>query len=173
MILPKDGIGLSAIRWQLRLLLWGGKAAVGIEIVAPGKKGPACAVDGLEVAEVALADKGPPSRHVVKEPAPQHDGPKILLWQVFPKHRQVVAEVEEGLPWISLGERASTHMIDRALREAEDLAPCLVESPAEVYLLVVGKEASVEAVGAPVASARIIRQQPEAHSTSCGVSYWP
>ena len=39
MILPKDGIGLSAIRWQLLLLLWGGKAAVGIEIVAPGKKG--------------------------------------------------------------------------------------------------------------------------------------
>ena len=75
---------------------------------------------------------------------------QFFFGQVLPQHRQVVAEVEESLARIRLRQRPPSHMIDKALREAEDTFSHPVQPPAEVYLFIVGKEAAVQSARFPV-----------------------
>lgn len=124
--------------------------AVVVEAMAPPLESPPCAEDGAEVAPFPIYNKCLEGCEIVEEPPPPHNAVQIAVGQVLVEHREVVAEVEEGLHRVRLRQCAATHMVDFTLREAEDALSHPVKTPAEVYLLVVGKEPSVESSGAPV-----------------------
>ena len=67
----------------------------------------ACTIDGPEIAKVAVQDQRLPCSQIVEEPSPAHDLAQLLVGQALVEHRQVIAEIEEGLAWISLWQRSS------------------------------------------------------------------
>ena len=75
---------------------------------------------------------------------------QVFVGQVLVQHGKIVAEVQEGLHRIRLWESSSADMVDFAFGEAIDSMACLVESPAKVYLFIVGEEPAVEPTGFPI-----------------------
>lgn len=95
--------------------------AVGVEFFSPTLEGSASTVDSSEVTYVTVDDKRLPGCHIVQQPAPAHHVMQLMVRQTFVEHREIVAEVKEGLHWIRLGQRAPTDMIDIALGQAIQL----------------------------------------------------
>ena len=121
-----------------------------IEVLAPPFKGTTGLVDSLEIAQVTFQNQRLPRGQIIQEPAPAHHVVQFLVGQTLVEHRQVVAEVQERLHRIRLRQRAATHMIDVAFGQTVELAATNAQTPAEVYLLVVGKESAVQSATVPI-----------------------
>ena len=123
---------------------------VRVEVVAPFIESAACAQDSDEVMPVAVDDQRLQCGNVIEQPAHVHHGAELFVGQVFVEHRQVVAEVEEGLHRVALRQRAAADMVHLTFGDAHHASSSLSQSPTEVNLLVVGKEAGVECSRLPI-----------------------
>ena len=124
--------------------------AVGIKITAPRMKVAACLDDSHKMGEAVLKYQHLESCDIVEQQTHAHDRLQFLLWKVLVKHGEIVAEIEVILAWIALWQGATAIMVHLTMGYAHHLAIHKVEMPAEVYLLVVGKEATIESACLPV-----------------------
>ena len=107
-------------------------------------------IDSAEISQVSIDKKGLPGSNIVEQPTHNHNLAQFVIGQALVEHRKVVAEIKIGLARIALGQSASAEMIDLAVGNTHYLASLKAQTPAEVYFLVVGKEAPVESVGIPI-----------------------
>jgi hypothetical protein len=80
----------------------------------------------------------------VEEDPPEEDMIEPRGWEVLVEHEEVVAEVQEDLPWTLGRECSSSDMIDDGARSMKDTIASGIETPREVYLLLVSKEAPIK-----------------------------
>ena len=78
---------------------------------------------------------------------------QLAIGQAFIQHRQVVAEVQEGLHRVTLRQRAATYVVHVTIWNADDTATTNAQSPAHINLFVMGKEPGIESVYSPVIGA--------------------
>ena len=99
---------------------------------------------------------------IIEEPSHPHHLLQLIVGQILIEHCQIVAEIEECLLRIRLWQGSAAEMIDLAFGETIYTFAHLMESPAEVNLLVVGEETPVEASRFPVVG------RPYEQTSPCG-----
>ena len=103
----------------------------------------ACLKDGGEILGVALEEELE-GGEIVEEATGAHHTLEFCIGQVLVEHKEVVAEVEEGLARIALIEGGTSEVVCLALADADNALAHRAESPAKVNLFHVGKEAGIE-----------------------------
>jgi hypothetical protein len=80
----------------------------------------------------------------VEEDPPEEDMIEPRGWEVLVEHEEVVAEVQEDLPWTLGRECSSSDMIDDGARGMKDTIASGIQTPREVDLLLVSKEVPIK-----------------------------
>ena len=99
--------------------------------------------DSLGISELSFKNKRQNGREV-KKGSPMHHTMQLVIRQIFVKHQEIVAKIEEGLVWVLAFQGSSPHVIDSTLWYAPHLSTPGIKSPAKVDFLHVGKEASIQ-----------------------------
>ena len=95
----------------------------------------------------------------IHQAAHQQQALALVVRQVLVQQQQVVAEVEKGLPGVTISQAAATQMKDVAGRQHHQVIARQANAPTQVNLLHVGKEILVQATN--------ILIQPAAHHQAC------
>ena len=101
-------------------------------------------VNGGKVFPVSLQQEGE-GGHIVEKKPHEECGQKPFLGQILDEKVVVVAEVEEGLEGVVLGQGAAADVEDDGARLDHDAVTVVADAPAEVNLLHVRKEVVVKA----------------------------
>ena len=101
-------------------------------------------IDGGEILSMALQQERE-CRHIVEQQPHEEGGQQPLGGQVLDEEVVVVAEVEEGLEGVVLGQGAAADVEDDGAGFGHDAVAVVADAPAEVDLLHVGEEVVVEA----------------------------
>ena len=126
------------------------RLAVCLKILPPTLEGAPGPIHRQEITHVPFQEQHLPGSEIVERPSPAHHVLKLLVGQTLIEHRQVIAEIQESLHRITLRQRTASHMIRLTVRQAHDATPHDSQSPAEVYLLIMGEEAGIQSSCLPI-----------------------
>ena len=104
-------------------------AAVGNEVLLHLMKSTAGLPYGFEAATFAFHEEDDRGEGIEPE-ADEEDTAQATLREVLIEEKEVVAEVQEGLARVLLGQRTATDMIDDGLRHADNAVATGTQAPA-------------------------------------------